>query len=121
MRGTILDNIVYGVETYSQEEVEEAVRIANLGFLKEREQFPLGLQTQVFEKSANLSGGQKQRIAIARAIIKKTKIIIFDEATSALDSYSEEIIQNSIDILLKKSSCTIIIIAHKLKLVQNCQ
>ena len=67
-----------------------------------------------------LSGGQKQRIALARAFLKKPKVLIFDEATSALDRKNEIAVQNSIDLIRKElGSVTTIVIAHRLTTVRN--
>lgn len=79
---------------------------------------PQGYDTVVGEGGVNLSGGQRQRLAIARALIQKTKIILFDEATSALDNETQSQIQNAIDNL--KDKYTIVIIAHRLSTIVNC-
>ncbi|MGN1352775.1 MAG: ATP-binding cassette domain-containing protein [Bacilli bacterium] len=76
-----------------------------------------GYDTIVGEGGVNLSGGERQRLAIARALIKKTEIILFDEATSALDNETQEKIQTAIHNL--KSKYTILIIAHRLSTIIN--
>ena len=77
-----------------------------------------GYETFVGEDGSQLSGGQKQRINIARAIYKKSEIIIFDEATNALDKKSEDLIFNSIGNLIGKK--TLFVVTHKSDLVEKC-
>ena len=89
-------------------------------FINDKVLFPKGLDTLVGERGIRVSGGQKQRIAIARALMKDSKIIIFDEATSALDSQSEDKVQKSINNIINKNrNITLIIIAHRLSTIVN--
>merc|ERR1719336_3242500 len=115
---SIKENIALGVtRKVSDQEIEDAARRANAhDFISS---FPDGYNTRTGEKGSQMSGGQKQRIAIARAILKKSKIILLDEATSALDTKSEKIVQDALDALIAAQSATCIIIAHRLSTIQN--
>jgi len=113
--GTILDNIRYGDEKASQEEVVAASRAAHAhDFIMS---FPDQYQTIVGEKGINVSGGQRQRIAIARAIVKNPRVLLLDEATSALDSESERLVQEALEQLMKGR--TTFVIAHRLTTIQR--
>ena len=116
--GTILENIVYGVKEYTQDDLMDVISKSRCEFILNKEMFPKGLQTNVGEKGAQLSGGQKQRIAIARALIKKPKVLILDEATSALDSESEFQFQKELS--KYKGEITIITVAHRLSTIKDC-
>ena len=112
---TIKSNISYARNNASDDEIIEACKFAAA------DEFILNLpkkyDTQVGENGVRLSGGQKQRISIARAILKKSPIILLDEATSSLDSESEEIVQNAISNLVKNK--TTLVIAHRLSTIHN--
>ena len=113
--GTIWDNIALGHHGASDELIIDAAKGA---FAHEFiMNFEKGYQTLVGEDGSSLSGGQRQRIALARAILKGSKILLLDEATSSLDVESELTIQRAINALYK--SKTIIVIAHRLQTIQN--
>eukprot|EP00347_Sterkiella_histriomuscorum_P020418 403337881 len=118
--GTIRDNLLFGNKDASEQDIEYAIKMANAGFIYEMEN---QLDTYVGSTAVlNLSGGQKQRIAIARALIKRPKIIILDEATSALDPKSEKEVQGAIDkISSEESKLTIIMIAHRLQTIMTAK
>lgn len=96
---SIYENILYGLDNASEQEIHCAAKLANIhGFISE---LPNGYDTQVGERGVQLSGGQRQRIAIARAVLKKPTIWLLDEATSALDNATETILKEALDQLTK--------------------
>jgi ATP-binding cassette, subfamily B, heavy metal transporter len=112
---TIRYNIAYGRDGASQEQIEEAARLAQIDKLIT--QLPEGYDAQVGERGLKLSGGEKQRVAIARTILKAPPILVLDEATSALDSHTEMEIQEALDGVSRNR--TTIVIAHRLSTVIN--
>lgn len=111
---TIRNNIAYGLLEASQEQIEEAARLAQAhDFIME---LPEGYDTVVGERGLGLSGGQKQRIAIARALIKRPKLLVLDDATSAVDMETELRIQQGIRSL---QGSTVFIIAHRISSLQH--
>ena len=112
---TIKDNIAYAKSEASQKEIENACEFAAASEFIER--LPDKFDTMIGENGVRLSGGQKQRISIARAILKKSPIILLDEATSSLDADSEEIVQNAIMNLIKNK--TTLVIAHRLSTIHK--
>ena len=113
--GSIRDNITYGMPSVEEKSLLEAVDAANLKGLIE--DLPQGLDTMVGEHGGKLSGGQKQRIIIARALIRDPRVIILDEATSALDNHSEQLIQKSMENLIKGR--TTLMVAHRLSTIRK--
>ena len=112
---SFFNNIAFGVENATQEEVEQAARIANAyDFIMATEQ---GFDTNIGDRGCKLSGGQRQRISIARAILKNPPILILDEATSALDIESEHLVQEALDKLMHGR--TTLVIAHRLSTIKN--
>ena len=112
---SIRDNLLLVKEKVSEKDMIKACKIAQIhDYIMS---LPNGYDTVVGEGGVTLSGGERQRLAIARALIKKTEIILFDEATSALDNETQEKIQNAIHSL--KGKYTILIIAHRLSTIIN--
>ena len=112
---TFFNNIAFGVENATMEQVVEAAKIANAhDFIMETE---LGYQPNIGDRGGKLSGGQRQRISIARAILKNPPLLILDEATSALDTESERLVQEALERLMKTR--TTIAIAHRLSTIKN--
>ncbi|KAF8727439.1 hypothetical protein HU200_019047 [Digitaria exilis] len=112
---SIRENINYGKEDATFEEIKRAAELANAASFIEN--FPNGYDTTVGQRGAQLSGGQKQRIAIARAILKNPKILLLDEATSALDLESERIVQDALNRIMVGR--TTLVVAHRLSTIRN--
>lgn len=112
---TIKENVAYGLDGATDEDVIKALKLANAyNFVMA---FPKGIDSEVGERGVKLSGGQKQRIQIARAILKNAPILILDEATSSLDAKSEKEVQDALENLMKNK--LVIIIAHRFSTIQN--
>ena len=109
------NNISFGVESATDEQIAEAAKIANaFDFIMQSEhQF----ETNIGDRGGRLSGGQRQRVSIARAILKNPPILILDEATSALDTESERLVQDALERLMKTR--TTVAIAHRLSTIKN--
>jgi ABC-type multidrug transport system fused ATPase/permease subunit len=116
---TIEANIAFGIDVdkINSLEIERSAKIANLHEFVTN-QLPEGYKTFVGERGVRLSGGQRQRIGIARALYHNPKVLIMDEATSALDGLTEKAIMQTINVL--RNDITIIIIAHRLSTVREC-
>ena len=113
--GSVRENIAYGRSEASEAEVLDAARRANADEFIRR--LPEGYDTLIGERGVKLSGGQRQRLSIARALLADPKTLILDEATSSLDTESEQLIQASIDELLRDR--TTFIIAHRLSTIAH--
>lgn len=110
---TIRANIAFGVESATDEQIEQAARVANAhDFIMATEQ---GYDTNIGDRGCRLSGGQRQRISIARAILKNPSVLILDEATSALDTESERLVQEALERLMQGR--TTVVIAHRLSTI----
>ncbi|MCR4656299.1 MAG: ABC transporter ATP-binding protein/permease [Lachnospiraceae bacterium] len=116
---SIRNNVAFGIddEAIDEDKVWEALKEAQLyDFVKG---LPEGLDTMVGERGVRLSGGQRQRIGIARALYDNPEILVLDEATSALDNETEAAVMEAIESLMGRK--TLIIIAHRLTTIENCQ
>ena len=109
------NNISFGVDNATDEQIIEAAKIANAyDFIMQSEQ---QFDTNIGDRGGRLSGGQRQRVSIARAILKNPPILILDEATSALDTESERLVQDALERLMKTR--TTVAIAHRLSTIKN--
>ncbi len=112
---TIRNNVSLGKDNATDEEIIDALKIANAWeFVKD---LPAGLETNIGDSGNKLSGGQKQRLSIARAVLKNPPVMILDEATSALDTESEKLVQKALENMMKNR--TSVVIAHRLSTIQN--
>ena len=114
--GTIRENLLFGNSDVSDDDISQVCKICELE--EYINSLPLKFNTRIEENGKNLSGGQKQRLAIARALLKKPKILIMDEATSNLDYITERSIEKTINNFSK--NMTTIIIAHRLSTIKDC-
>ena len=113
--GTIRENLAYGLDGVTDEQLEAAATRANaMGFVDKLKD---GFDTQIGERGIKLSGGQKQRLAVARALLKDAPILILDEATSSLDTKSERAVQAGLDELMEGR--TTLIVAHRLSTISS--
>ena len=114
--GTIKDNMRWGNKEATDEEIIEACKLAQADeFIST---FPKGYDTYIEQGGTNVSGGQKQRLCIARALLKKPKVLILDDSTSAVDTYTDALIRKAFREYLP--STTKIIIAQRISSVQDC-
>jgi subfamily B ATP-binding cassette protein MsbA len=114
-RGSVRDNIAYGREGATHDEIVQAARLANADEFIAR--MPHGYDTMVGERGDTLSGGQRQRIGIARALVRDNPILILDEPTAALDTESEKLVIEALERLMKGR--TVITIAHRLSTIRD--
>ncbi|HMJ63451.1 MAG TPA: ABC transporter ATP-binding protein [Bryobacteraceae bacterium] len=112
---TLAENIAWGVADASPEQICRAAEVA--GLASDIESFPKGLDTMIGERGLTLSGGQKQRAAIARAILRKPRILILDDALSSVDTLTEEKILNELANVMRER--TTILISHRVSTVRN--
>ena len=112
---TIAENIAFGVDGATIDQVEQAARDADVH--DNITEFPKGYDTLLGERGVNLSGGQKQRVSIARAILRKPRILIFDDCLSAVDTETEAVILGNLRRIMDQR--TAIIVSHRVSTVRN--
>lgn len=112
---SIFNNIAFGLESVSEEDVIAAAKVANAHeFISNTED---GYNTNIGDRGVKLSGGQRQRLSIARAVLANPPILILDEATSSLDTESEKLVQEALSNIMKDR--TSLVIAHRLSTIQH--
>ncbi len=114
--GTLLENITLGqTDSYTDEEIKQAIKEAGLWDWLQK--LPHGIETKIGEAGRGLSGGEKQRVILARAFLRKPKLVLFDEPTTGLDVRTEQILQQSMSRLAQ--SATVITVAHRLHTIRS--
>lgn len=113
---SIAENIRFFRDGYSRGQIEAAAELAHLA--SDIRSLPEGFDTVLGPRGAGLSGGQKQRVAIARALLGSPQLLVLDEPTSALDTYSEQLIQRTVEGL--KGAVTLVVVAHRLTTLACC-
>ena len=115
--GTVKSHILYGKADATEEEIQEATRLAGAEYFINK--LPARFDTIIGEDAVKLSGGQRQRLDLARALIKKSSILILDEPTSNLDAESEEKFKQVLNKIRKEKNTTIVIVAHRLASISD--
>ena len=115
---TIKNNIAFGLDSseYNDQQIESAAKKA--GILKEINEFPMGIETEIGERGVTLSGGQRQRVSIARALIRDPELIIFDDCLSAVDSETAKLIMEEIKLSTTKTIS--VHISHRVNEIIDC-
>ena len=115
--GTIADNLRYGDEEASEEELRQAAQVAQaLDFIEEK---PDGFETEIAQGGGNVSGGQKQRLSIARALVKKPEVYIFDDSFSALDFKTDAALRRALAPQTKDA--TVLIVAQRISSIMHAE
>jgi ATP-binding cassette subfamily B protein len=115
--GTIKENLMFVNTEATEDDLMDVLNKASCQRLLSRAE--KGLETMIGEGGLKLSGGEKQRLSIARALLRKPKLLIFDEATSSLDSLTEEDITNTIKQISSQRNQITILIAHRLSTIMH--
>lgn len=117
LKGTFRSNLdLLDSKKFTDDDLWTAVGLVSLR--SKVEEHPLGLDGPMLEQGANLSSGEKQLLCLARALLRRTKIVLLDEVTANVDAHTDVIIQNSI--ARNFSDCTVFTIAHRLKTLEHC-